>query len=69
VEVDLQVIANGTQRGSFTATGDPEDIDWLQYQLRSWLRREHYPERRWREFEIRSRRPREMRVVKTARAV
>jgi hypothetical protein len=69
MEVELQVVAGGTQRGRFTATGDPEDIDWLQYQLRNWLRTNHWPERQWRNFEIKSRRPREFGVIKTVKAV
>jgi hypothetical protein len=66
--LDLQIRQHNRQQAVLEIEGDPEDLDWLQYQLRNWLKANKWPERRWNEFTIRSFRKGENRVVRTVGA-
>jgi hypothetical protein len=50
--LDLDVMRRNRHEDTIQATGNPGNADWLQKQLRGWLRGHGWAEGRWNEFEL-----------------
>jgi hypothetical protein len=50
--LDLTVQRNGRQVDTFQTTGDPENLPWLEQELRDWLTGRKWHRAHWSQFEL-----------------
>ena len=51
-QLDLDVFRKNRHEDTFQTAGDPTDTDWLEAELRGWLRSHKWHPSRWGEFEL-----------------
>ncbi len=66
--LDLEVVHRGRHEDTFQATGDLDNHQWLESELRGWLRANRWAPARWNEFELRVREVKGWTVLATVRA-
>jgi hypothetical protein len=50
--LDLEVLRKNRRETVFQASGDPDDLDWLEKRLRAWLESKKWARPFWSQFEL-----------------
>lgn len=67
--LDLEVLRKGRPADSFSAHGDPEDMQWMQKRLAGWLTAGKWSKPLWADFEMTARDKGKSKVLAKVRAV